>query len=214
MRFRAIKALPALATAVALTAPLALTGPASAAPAEPAAARGTTELQRQIDRTLANTEGGTQISVNEIAWNGGEAIMSFPLPGERKAPPSSLAARKLQAEFTGVPLSEMGVTAADNCPTQAIGKDWYCFWETKNFEGRRLTWNNSHKSKIYFSDYNFHNKTSSWSNKGDKTIYVYARTQTGSDASCTKLLWTESPHTHNSSLPANLDDRADCFKTS
>ncbi|MCX2971961.1 hypothetical protein OSB71_24430, partial [Streptomyces sp. JHD 1] len=57
-----------------------------------------TSLQREINDVLAKTDGGVQISENEIAWENGSVIMSFPLPGETQAPPSSAAAQKLQAD--------------------------------------------------------------------------------------------------------------------
>ncbi|MET8978032.1 hypothetical protein ABZX85_20705 [Streptomyces sp. NPDC004539] len=42
-------------------------------------------LERQIDRQMTITPGGKQIGVNQIAWRGGNAVMTFPLPGEKRA---------------------------------------------------------------------------------------------------------------------------------
>ncbi|TQE15093.1 hypothetical protein SipoB123_44580 [Streptomyces ipomoeae] len=197
-------------------------------------------LQQQIDEVLAKTEGGVQISRYEIAWNGGEAIMAFPLPGEEQAPMSSPAAQKLQAQYVGLPADTrepntqsamasvddapasedvssderepmLSVTASDGCPTERFGNDWYCFYQYKSFKGRRLQWNATHQELVYFSKYNFENKTSSWSNKGGKTIRVWGRRYAGRDETCYSPLWTELPHER--SREVNWDNAADCFLT-
>ncbi|MDX2825853.1 hypothetical protein Sipo8835_38345 [Streptomyces ipomoeae] len=197
-------------------------------------------LQQQINQVLVETEGGVQISRYEIAWDGGEAIMAFPLPGEEQAPMSSPAAQKLQAQYVGlptdtrepniqsvatssdeVPASEdvssderepmFSVTSSDKCPTEIFGNDWYCFYQYKSFKGRRLQWNATHRDLVYFSKYNFENKTSSWSNKGNKTIKVYGRRYAGQDTTCYSPLWTELPHERSAEV--NWDNAADCFLT-
>ncbi|MFI8164532.1 peptidase inhibitor family I36 protein [Streptomyces microflavus] len=174
-------------------------------------------LQQEINGVLSRTEGGVQISRNEIAWHGGEVIMSLPLPGEIQAPVSTSSAQKLQAKVGGVPLStkevvttkaDSGALAVDNCPTQVFGADWYCFYQYKDFGGRRLQWSKRYE-KVMFSSYDFVNKASSWSNKGDLVIVVYGRTVSGSDASCNKWLWAEFEHTRSASVTA--DNQADCF---
>ncbi|MFF8352977.1 peptidase inhibitor family I36 protein [Streptomyces chartreusis] len=175
-------------------------------------------LQAQIDEVLAKTEGGVQISKNEIAWHGGEAIMSFPLPGESKAPISSPAAQRLQAKVAGKPAGTVEPAATDvsiqaddgDCPTEIFGNDWYCFYQNDNFGGRRLQWNATHRSPVYFSDYDFENKVSSWSNKGGKQIYVYENFWVGRPTH----LWTEEPHSRDSSVPNSVDNRAESFTTS
>ncbi|MFB8347908.1 peptidase inhibitor family I36 protein [Streptomyces niveus] len=193
------------------------------------AAEVTDELQQEINDVLAKTEGGVQISQNEIAWNGGEVIMAFPLPGETHAPVSSSAAQRLQSKVSGLPLDTVedvapepvepeeyeepvGAMATDSCPTQTFGNDWYCFYQYKDFGGRRLQWSAAYNHYVYFSSYDFENRTSSWSNKGGKVIGVYGRTVTGSDLSCTNDLWYEQPHSRSAS--ASPDNQADCFTTS
>ncbi|MEU4489982.1 peptidase inhibitor family I36 protein [Streptomyces purpurascens] len=108
---------------------------------------------------------------------------------------------------------DVDIEAADKCPTQIFGNDWYCFYQYKNFGGRRLQWNESHPwgDRIYFSEYNFENKTSSYSNKGGKNITVRGRTVTGSDRSCTRYLWEIEPHYRSKEVP--YDNQADCFST-
>ncbi|WP_369263521.1 peptidase inhibitor family I36 protein [Streptomyces sp. R35] len=190
------------------------------------AASGPDELQQEINEVLSNTQGGVQISRNEIAWNGGEAIMAFPLPGEETAPPSSAAAVKLQTKKSGVSAKSVqsassgseALAADDGCPTQVFGPDWYCFYQYENFGGRRLQWNASHghDDLVFFSEYYFDNKTSSWSNRGGNYIYVEGRSETGQDRSCNDNpieLWIESPHSSKSYVGAADDNKADCFWT-
>ncbi|MCX2971942.1 MULTISPECIES: peptidase inhibitor family I36 protein [Streptomyces] len=96
-----------------------------------------------------------------------------------------------------------------------FGNDWYCFYQYKDFGGRRLQWNLVHTDPVYFSEYDFVNRTSSWSNKGGLTVKVYGRTSSGSDASCRpgngNWLWNMLPHSSSSSVHSSLDNRADCF---
>ncbi|MBK3597027.1 MULTISPECIES: peptidase inhibitor family I36 protein [Streptomyces] len=198
----------------------------TAATASQAHAAEPSELQQQIDTVLANTTGGVQISLNEIAWEGGQAIMSFPLPGEEVAPPSSQAAIDLQTQQAGVSKQSVKAAAAagealaaasDSCPTEVFGNDWYCFYQYKDFGGRRLQWNQAKHDVVFFSQFDFVNKTSSWSNKGGKYIYVQGRSQTGSDRSCWEkplILWQEAPHTSKAFVGSSLDNKADCFWTS
>ncbi|GAA1870190.1 hypothetical protein [Myceligenerans crystallogenes] len=48
------------------------------------------ELQSDIDSILRKHPGGQQISVNEVAWEDGDVVLTLPLPGQRTA--SALAA--------------------------------------------------------------------------------------------------------------------------
>lgn len=171
-------------------------------------------LQREMDKVLASTAGGVQISRNEIAWGEGEAILSFPLPGERKAPPSSPAAQRLQAKVADLPAGTKENASAlaeddSSCPTEVFGNDWYCFYQYKDYGGRRLQWNGPHTKTVYFSAYTFNDMASSWSNKGGFTIRVNGRTRAGDDSSCSSLQWTELAHSRSPSV--TLDNMADCF---
>ncbi|MEU7188600.1 peptidase inhibitor family I36 protein [Streptomyces sp. NPDC045369] len=179
-------------------------------------------LQAEINEVLSKTEGGTQISRYEIAWDDGKVVQSFPLPGEQKAPPFSEAAEKLQAKLAGVSLKALrtataqkaSVQAGGDCPTEVFGRNWYCFYQYNNFAGRRLAWNEPHPLGKKFSEYNFVNMTSSFSNKGSLTIRVYGRTRPNDDTSCTQLLWTEPPRSYDNDIGDSVDNQADCFETS
>ncbi|GHH47412.1 peptidase inhibitor family I36 protein [Streptomyces candidus] len=174
-------------------------------------------LQQEIDEVLAGTEGGVQISRNEIAWHGGQAIMTFTLPGEARTRVSSPAAQKLQARVAGLPEgtreAESAAMAVDPCPTEVFGNDWYCFYDGTSFTGRRLQWNATHTWFVDFAKHDFINKTSSWSNKGGLNVRVYSRTRAGDSNSCAELRWVEPAHTRAASLGA-LNNIADCFTAS
>ncbi|MFD6279026.1 hypothetical protein ACFWFI_26190 [Streptomyces sp. NPDC060209] len=96
-----------------------------------------------------------------------------------------------------------------------FGNDWYCFYQYKNFGGRRLQWNAQHDKAVMFSYFDFANRTSSWSNKGGYMLRVLNRSETGDDSSCPTgwPLWHEQPHTRSSSVSASNDNKADCFRT-
>ncbi|GAA2484478.1 hypothetical protein GCM10023100_29770 [Actinocorallia cavernae] len=208
-------------------------------------------LQQQINEVLAKTQGGVQISSNEIAWENGNVIMAFPEPGETSAPTSSPAAAKLEATVSAPEGTSpaaiiaaaddasaddavdegstdddpSGVVAAGSdsgCPTVTFGNDFYCFYQYKNYGGRRIQFSEKYtmSNAVMLDKYDFENRTSSWSNKGGKIIYVAGRTVTGSNASCNNyvnnkrpVLWEETNHSHSSSL-GSLDNKADCFWTS
>ncbi|CAM5589095.1 hypothetical protein GCM10010329_47900 [Streptomyces spiroverticillatus] len=190
-------------------------GTSQAGAAAPAASADT--LQQEIDEVLATTKGGVQISRNEIAWHGGRAIMSFTLPGEERARVSSPAAQKLQAQIAGLPATTRekpsAAPAADSCPTETFGNDWYCFYDGTSYTGRRLQWNAPHTWDVDFGDYGFINKTSSWSNRGELNVRVYSRTRAGDSNSCVEHRWTEPAHTRAASV-GSMNNIADCFTAS
>ena len=120
------------------------------------------DLQAEIDATIVETNNGAvQISANEISWNGGEVVMTLPLPGEATAPAPTEAALALD----GVSAAEMEDVQAEaaswnGCPAGANDNRWYCFYQLAGFEGRRVQWNHAHcASGINFADYGFNNRT-------------------------------------------------------
>ncbi|MFE7455722.1 peptidase inhibitor family I36 protein [Streptomyces sp. NPDC057554] len=166
------------------------------------------ELQREIDATLTS-HGGVQISANEIAWNGGEPTLTFPLPGEDEAPQSSpQALRQKGIKATDVePLADWG-----GCPAGKDDNRWYCFYDEADFKGRRLQWNWAHCSGgIRFGDYGFDNKTTGWVNttpnksKVGMVVTVYDGWFTGS-------LWVERPWTKVSKVDSFHNNKASSFK--
>ncbi|WP_405759521.1 MULTISPECIES: peptidase inhibitor family I36 protein [unclassified Streptomyces] len=173
------------------------------------------KLQSEVNQVLASTKGAVQISANEVSWNGGEPVLVLPLPGQAKAPASSPKAQQLQAGVAGMPASEKSpaVAQGDSCPTEWTGNDWYCFYQYKDFEGRRLQWNQPHPyTAVYFSDYGFNDMASSWSNKGGLTVFVRGREIADDDNSCNRTLWIMDPHSRAAAVVA--DNQADCFHAS
>jgi hypothetical protein len=156
-------------------------------------------LQRRIDDQLKLAPGGRQISTNEIAWNGGKVIMSFPLDGQRVAPASSVTATKLMSAATATP-KKVTPSSIHGCPTVTFGADWFCLYADINWGGRRLQWSTSCTDQL--SNYGFDDQTSSWVNGGALYIYV-------NDPS--RQLWTENPHTTSSYVGDANNDRATWF---
>jgi hypothetical protein len=129
-----------LVALVLAAAAVAIAAPAGASPRADAA------LQASIDTHL-RLAGGTQITRNQIAWNGGTVIMTFPEP----ASASTTAAR------------------APRCP----GGGWACFFEHRDWGGRMLQFQSCGYYQ-YFSDYGFDNQTSSWHNRqAFRSVDVY-----------------------------------------
>ncbi|MFJ8437321.1 peptidase inhibitor family I36 protein [Kitasatospora sp. NPDC094019] len=169
-----------------------------------------TELQEQIDRQLATTRGGVQISANEVSYNG-DPIVVFPLPGHTTAPAASKAALKQQgvtaAQIQALSESPAAATGGPDwhgCPAGKADNRWYCFYEDKDWRGRRLQWNNEHCSTpVHFSGYGFEGQTSSWVNTGALQVNVYTSGGTG--------LWRELPGTMVSYVGDAMDNKAGYF---
>jgi len=188
--------------------PSATAAPLTAEQLQAEAANVQVPLQRRIADQLKLAPAGRQISANEIAWNGGKVIMSFPLDGQQRAPRSSAAAVRLMAAAAsadGASARAGAVTPSDieGCPTVVFGADWFCLYADINWGGRRLQWSTSCTDQL--SNYGFNNQTSSWVNGG--ALYVYV-----DDPS--RNLWTETPHTKSSNVGATNNDRATWFTTS
>ncbi|MEV6415950.1 hypothetical protein [Kribbella sp. NPDC051718] len=151
-------------------------------------------LQAQVDEQLAATSGGKQISQNEVAYDGGDTIMTFSIPGRTGTPPSSkVAAPDAVADVRG-------------CPTGTF-KDWSCVYEFSNFNentnGRRLQFHDCGGRD--FDTYNFRDKTSSWVNTQSKEVHVSNFTTSGSLV----LLWKEPAQSQSSSVTPANDNKAD-----
>jgi hypothetical protein len=108
-------------------------------------------LQDQIDHQLAVTQGGVQTAPNQVSYQDGHVVVTFPMPG---------SARALDIE---------------GCP-EGLSVKWYCFYEDPDFKGRRLQFNDCSPGGVtqYFSNFDFAARTSSWANtKNGGAIYVY-----------------------------------------
>ncbi|MGW0560788.1 peptidase inhibitor family I36 protein [Streptomyces sp. NPDC003016] len=141
-------------------------------------------LQKQIDKQLATTPGGKQIGVNQIAWRGGKAVMTFPLPGER------------QARAVNEPVGTLGTP---NCSYA-----WTCLYEHQNFDGRRLTWSDCNFENL--ANWSFNDKTTSWHNNQTRGTQTHVYNWSGSSW---VLLWTSTAPSSSSYVGSANNDKAD-----
>lgn len=147
-------------------------------------------LQQQIDTQLASYPGGTQVSDNAVAYNGGDVVVVFPSTGRERAPDGlGSHVRELEAHALGLTTDAAAVPESTaylhGCPYSTItNADWYCFYTDKNFGGRRLQFKDTNAD--YAGNWGFDNQTSSWVNTNHTfDIYTY------SVACSSTLLWIE-----------------------
>ncbi|MGJ7414590.1 peptidase inhibitor family I36 protein [Streptomyces cinereoruber] len=143
-----------------------------------------TDLQRQIDKQMKITPGGKQIGVNQIAWRGGKAVMTFPLPGEKRA-------RSVDETF--------GALGTPNCSYL-----WTCLYEHSNFDGRRLTWSDCNFENL--ANWGFNDQTTSWHNNQSRGTQTRVYNWTGSSWA---LMWTSTAPSSSSNVGSANNDKAD-----
>ncbi|WP_455359358.1 peptidase inhibitor family I36 protein [Streptomyces sp. SYSU K21746] len=141
-------------------------------------------LQKQIDQQLATTPGGKQIGVNQVAWRGGKAVMTFPLPGEKQARAAGEAAGPL-----GTP----------NCRYL-----WTCLYEHSNYDGRRLTWSDCNFENL--ANWGFNDQTTSWHNNQSRGTRTTVYNWTGT---AWAVLWASTAPSSSSNVGAANNDKAD-----
>ncbi|MFJ6798223.1 hypothetical protein [Streptomyces sp. NPDC091268] len=142
------------------------------------------ELGARIDRQLALVPGGKRIGLNQAAWRGGKAVMTWPLPGEAKA------------RAVDEPSVALG---SPNC---AYG--WTCLYEHANFDGRRLTWSDCAFENL--ADWGFSDKTTSWHNNQSGGAVTSVFNWTGSNW---EQLWSSAAPASSSYVGSGANDRAD-----
>ncbi len=185
-----------VALAAAAMAVMGLAGPTSASTsAQPAfaaqAARAGLDkaeaagLQRQVDAQLAAVPGGEQTGLNEISWRGGKAVMTFPLPGEKKA------------RAVGEAFAPAG---SPNCSYL-----WTCLYEHANFDGRRLTWSDC--DFVNLADWGFNDQTTSWHNNQSSGTQTTVYNWNGVNAWV--VLWTSTAPSSSSNVGSANNDKAD-----
>jgi hypothetical protein len=125
-----------------------------ATPAGAATASATT-LQQDIDQQLASFPGGMQVSANEVAYDGGSAVVVFPdSTGNVPTDPTTRPEMSPDAHFEW-----------HGCPYGNITA-WYCFYQNAKFGGRMLEFKDCSGSgvKESLAKYGFANQTSGWVN--------------------------------------------------
>jgi hypothetical protein len=93
-------------------------------------------------------------------------------------------------------------TLEDPCASGA-----YCFYDGKDFTGRKLTFRDCGGNQS-LTDYGFGNKTSSWQNKTKHTVEVYDK-----DVTPFVTLWREAPNSAASVVSTATYNKADFFHT-
>ncbi len=170
------------------------------------------KLQATINSVLKRSPGATQISQYEVTWDGGKALESFPAPGKARAPgmsPAALAVTGSAGANSGAPVNG----ASDSCPWYVAGDHFYCFYQDKNFNGRRLQWSYQYcysynlKPYINFTDYSFNDQASSWVNNGNHIISAYNNINAGG-----ALLWQEGTVSNSPFVGSTANDKASSFK--
>lgn len=221
---RKLRSLAVVTAAVALTTigstTAASAAPVSRSPLEAIVDNESLPVQTRIDAQLKLAPGGTQVGPNEVSWNNGSLMISFPDAGAVAAPPMSAPALKTAgmlpagtAAQKSASVEAVAAASIGGCPTVTFGNDWYCFYADANYGGRRLQWSDSYPVSgggIAFQDYGFQYQMSSWVNGGGKYIDVYYLS--GPYVQPLNLL-TEPPHTSSSSMAPNQNDRASGFYT-
>lgn len=91
-------------------------------------------LDRRVATTLKRTTGGERVSVNQIAWEGGDVVLTLPVPGAR-----------------------MEVTGSDRCESKHV-----CLYTRSIWRGAELNFYTCAFRKL--RHYGWTNVTSSWAN--------------------------------------------------
>lgn len=138
-------------------------------------------LDDRIQDELRRNPGGTRVGLNQIAWNGGNVVMTL-----------------------GAADGDVGAQAFGRCTA-----GWYCVYEARNFnndnrEMRKLQFRDcnggGYRNNLDFP-WAFNDKTSSWDNRTGATVHVYSITE--------GVLWTMPPNSRSVDVPAWANDKAD-----
>lgn len=141
------------------------------------------QVNAEVAQTLRETKGGERIGLNQIAWPHKGAVMTIPLPGEKRA------------RAADQPVG----TRSKGCSYKHV-----CLYDYVDFEGRELEFYECKFQKLRW--YDFTNRTSSWvNNQSDyekSTLYYW----TGSEVATLDELWAPS---YEEYLAGSKYDRAD-----
>jgi hypothetical protein len=121
------------------------------------------ELQAQIDDQLRRYPGGEQISANAVSYDNGEVTVVFPTPGTDVSP-GGIGGEVRTEKLTSDTLKTFESRAwrdVHGCP-EGLMKKWYCFYENRDFKGRR--WQFQATTAENATAWGFNDQTSSWVN--------------------------------------------------
>jgi hypothetical protein len=149
-------------------------------------------LAEEMAELLERQPGGVQVSDNAMAWDGGETLVVWPLPGETRAP-AGLGENLIEdvVEDLGLHPQARGADFAPAGVYTSCPSGYYCFYTSSNYNGTRYQFSSTCSS--YASNWGFNNQTSSWVNRAGSNKIIYAYASAGGS-----LLWYE-PHPSQSS---------------
>jgi hypothetical protein len=181
----------------------------STSPAMAATGMSQVPLQAQIDKHMAEYPGGVQVSDNSISYGEGNAVLTFPRPGE-KAAPAGLGTGVRTADADRLEINEPDAKNLSGCPSSWRTK-WYCFYEHRDFNGRR--WQFKDLNNDWATNWGFNDQTSSWVNTTSKRFYTYAD-GFASNGSYWTFLWGMYPGDSKSSYVGDaFNDRMSYWTT-
>ncbi len=196
-RLRAVGALAAaLAVGVVGLAPASRADGARGGNPLQLAPAGRSALQHEIDAVLRAQPGGTQTSQYQVSWQGGEVVLSLPLPGTGRVPEGPGGGRVGSVSSV--------VATSDSCPWSFSAR-YTCFYSDVGFSGRRLQFADTYcSSAVNFGDWGFSNTISSWVNNSSHTVSVYDGPNTTG-----ALLWRQYGVGNSANVGSAANDRAD-----
>jgi hypothetical protein len=159
-------------------------------------------LDQAVAHQLQAYPGGTQVSSNEVAYDGGKVMVVF--PDASGFVPTASGAR---TEVTPNATYEW-----HGCPYGNVAS-WYCFYQNANFGGRMLEFQDCSGSGLdqSFSTYGFSNETTSWVNtSGIEALSTnkYVGVWQGGN-----YLWGEDPDSDSANVGKANNDKAQWFET-
>jgi hypothetical protein len=157
---------------------------------------GRSVLQHQIDAVLAARPGGTQTSQYQVSWQGGQVVLSLPVPGAHRVADGFAS--------TGAGESSPAITASNSCPWSFSAR-YTCFYSDVGFSGRRLQFADTYcSSAVNFGEWGFSNTISSWVNNSPHTVAAYDGPNTTG-----ALLWKQYGVGSSANVGSDANDRAD-----
>jgi hypothetical protein len=157
---------------------------------------GRSALQHEIDAVLRVRAGGTQTSQYQVSWQGGQVVLSLPVPGTGRVPAGPGRSRAEALSST--------IAASDSCPW-SFSTRYTCFYSDVGFSGRRLQFADTYcSSAVNFGDWGFSNTISSWVNNSSHTVAAYDGPNTTG-----ALLWKQYGVGHSANVGSAANDRAD-----
>lgn len=141
------------------------------------------QVDAEVTQTMRRTQGGVRVGLNQIAWPDKGAVMTIPLPGEKRA------------RAADQPVG----TRSKGCSYKHV-----CLYDYGDFEGKELEFYKCKFQKLRW--YDFTNRTSSWVNNQTGNAKSTLSYWTGSKVASLESLWAPS---YEEYLSGSKNNRAD-----